>query len=126
MLAIANLGADLDDETTGVGPTAVMSDLTGAYVYVTNGADGTISAFSRNTTTQKLASLGSAFPTEQSPVALVEDSTKTYIMDIGSLANPNLWLYTLDSSSPGALDVTATKSTASVNPSLATGIAVTH
>jgi 6-phosphogluconolactonase len=126
LIATANLGVDLDDEPTGVGPTAVLPDLSGAYAYVTNGNDGTISGFSLTTTTQKLASLGTAFPTEQSPVALVEDSTKTYVMDIGSLANPNLWLYTLDGTSGGALDVTATKSTASVNPSAANGIAVTH
>jgi 6-phosphogluconolactonase len=124
--ATASLGKDLDDETTGVGPTAVMSDLTGAYVYVTNGADGTISGFSLDTTTQKLVSLGSAFATEQSPVALVEDSTKTYLMDVGNLANPNLWLYTFDATAAGSLDVTATKPTASVNPSAANGIAVTH
>ena len=126
LIATANLGVDLDDETVGVGPTAVLPDLSGAYAYVTNGNDGTISGFSLTPTTQKLASLGSAFPTEQSPVALVEDSTKTYVMDVGSLANPNLWLYTLDGTSGGALDVTATKSTASVNPSAANGIAVTH
>ena len=47
-------------------------------------------------------------------------------MDIGSLANPNLWLYNLDSTSLGSLDVDATKSTASVNPSASNGIAVTH
>jgi 6-phosphogluconolactonase len=126
LIATANLGLDLDDETVGVGPTAVLPDLTGAYAYVTNGNDGTISGFSLTPTTQKLASLGSAFPTEQSPVALVEDSTKTYVMDVGSLANPNLWLYTLDTTSGGALDVTSTKSTATVNPSAANGIAVTH
>ena len=121
-----SLGTDLDDEPTGIGPTAVLSDLTGAYVYVTNGADGTISGYSLNTTTQKLTSLGAAFPTEKSPVALVEDSTKSYIMDIGNLANPNLWLYSFDATSAGSLDVGATKSTASTSPSASTGIAVTH
>lgn len=126
LIATANLAADLDDETTGIGPSAVLSDLSGAYAYVTNGADGTISGFSLDTTTKKLVSLGTAFPTEQSPVALVEDSSKTYIMDIGSLANPNLWLYSLDSTSLGSLDVDATKSTATVNPSAANGIATTH
>jgi DNA-binding beta-propeller fold protein YncE len=127
-IATANLTPDLDDETVGVGPTAVLADLSGAYVYVTNGTDGTISGFSLDTTTKKLASLGPAFPTEQSPVALVEDSTKSYVMDVGNLANPNLWLYSFDASSgsAGLLDVGATTSTASVNPSASNGIAVTH
>ena len=79
-----------------------------------------------STTTQKLTSLGTAFPTEASPVGLVEDSSKTYLMDVGNGANPNLWLYSFDATSAGALDVGTTKSTASTNPSLANGIAVTH
>jgi 6-phosphogluconolactonase len=126
LISTAALGTDLDDEPVGVGPSAVLSDLTGAYAYVTNGTDGTISGFSLSTTTQKLTSLGTAFPTEASPVGLVEDSSKTYLMDVGNGANPNLWLYSFDATSAGALDVGTTKSTASTNPSLANGIAVTH
>jgi 6-phosphogluconolactonase len=122
----AALGTDLDAEATGIGPSAVLSDLTGAYVYVTNGTDGTISGFTLDATTQKLTSLGTAFPTEKSPVALVEDRSKTYIMDVGNLANPNLWLYSFDASSAGSLDVSATKSTGTTNPSAANGIAATH
>jgi 6-phosphogluconolactonase len=126
MIGTGALGTDLDDETVGVGPTALLADLSGAYVYVANGSDGTISGFTLNITTQKLASLGTAFPTEQSPVAIVEDSTKSYVMDIGNKANPNMWLYSFDATTLGALDVGSTKSTASVNPSLANAIAVTH
>jgi hypothetical protein len=126
ILSTADLTKDLDDEPTGTGPSAVISDLTGAYVYVTNGDDGTISGFTLNTTTQKLASLGDAFPTEKSPVAIIEDRSKTSLMTVGSLANPNLWLYSFDGTTPGSLDVGSTRSTATVNPSAATGIAVTH
>lgn len=125
-IGTAALGTELDDEPTGIGPTAVLADLTGAYVYVTNGTDGTISGFSLSTTTQKLTSLGTAFPTEQSPVALVEDSSKSYVMDVGNKANPNMWLYSFDTSSLGTLDVASTKSTGTANPSLANSIAVTH
>jgi 6-phosphogluconolactonase len=121
-----NLGKDLDSEPTGIGPTAVLADLTGAYVYVTNGLDNTISGFTLDATTQKLVTLGDAFPTEKSPVALVEDRSKTYMMTVGNLANPNLWLYTFDGTSAGSLDVGSTKSTAGVNPSDANGIAATH
>jgi DNA-binding beta-propeller fold protein YncE len=126
LISTASLGTDLDDEPVGVGPSAVLSDLTGAYAYVTNATDGTISGFSLGATTQKLTSLGTAFPTEASPVGLVEDSSKTYLMDVGNGANPNLWLYSFDSTSAGSLDVGTTKSTASTNPSLANGIAATH
>jgi hypothetical protein len=47
-------------------------------------------------------------------------------MDVGNLANPNLWLYSFDASSAGSLDVSATKSTGTTNPSAANGIAATH
>src|ERR1700678_196901 len=36
LIATANLGADLDDETTGVGPSAVLPDRRGPYAYDTN------------------------------------------------------------------------------------------
>ena len=126
LLATADLTKDLDDEAVGIGPSAILSDLTGAYVYVANGTDGTISGFSLNATTQKLASLGAAFPTEQSPVALAEDSSKGYVMSVGNKANPNLWLYSFDATNAGSLDVSSTKSTASTNPAASTGIALTH
>ena len=126
ILSTADLTKDLDDEPTGIGPSAVLSDLTGAFVYVTNGSDGTISGFTLDATAQKLTSLGDAFPTEKSPVAIIEDRSKTSLMTVGSLANPNLWIYSFDASSAGSLDVGSTRSTAATNPSASTGIAVTH
>jgi len=110
---------------TGIGPSAVLADKSGDYVYAANSADGTISGFSFDTTSQTLTSLGDPFPTEKSPAALIEDSSKTYVMAVGNGANPNLWLYSFDTTSLGSLDVGSTKSTASVNPSAANGIAVT-
>ncbi len=130
LFAIANLGTELTGSPypTGVGPSAVLAELSGKYVYVTNATDGTISAYSFSSTTQALTALASTFPTEKSPVALVEDSSKTYIIDVGNGANPNLWLYSIDASTnDGTLDVGSTKSTAgSVNPAVANGIAITH
>jgi 6-phosphogluconolactonase len=129
LFAIANLGKELTGSPypTGVGPSAVLAELSGSYVYVTNATDGTISAYSFSSTTQALTALASTFPTEKSPVALVEDSSKTYIIDVGSGANPNLWLYSIDATAAdGTLDVGSTKSTGSVNPSAANGIAITH
>jgi 6-phosphogluconolactonase len=126
LINITNLTTDLSDYPTGVLPSAVLADLSGSYVYVTNATDGTISGFSFSSTTQALTSLGSAFPSEKSPIALAEDSSKTYIIDVGNGANPNLWLYTIDATTLGALDVDSTKPTASVSPSAANGIAVTH
>ena len=127
LINVSNLTTDLSDYPTGVGPSAVLADLSGSYVYVTNGTDGTISGYSFSSTTQALTALSSTFPTEKSPIALVEDSSKTYIMDIGTGANPNLWLYNFDTTTnDGTLDIVSTKSTASVNPAASNGIAVTH
>lgn len=126
LLNISSLGSDLGDYLVGVKPSSVLAELSGAYVYVTNATDGTISGFSLSTTNSTLTSLGSAFPTEKSPIGLIEDSAKAHIMAVGSGANPNLWVYSLDATSLGTLDVGSTLSTAAVNPSTATGIATTH
>jgi 6-phosphogluconolactonase len=126
LIKISNLGADFADYPTGIGPSAVLADLSGDYVYVTNATDGTISGFSFSSTTQTLTSLGDPFPSEKSPIAMVEDSSKSYIIDVGSGANPNLWLYSFDASSLGSLDVGSTTSTASTSPSGSNGIVATH
>jgi 6-phosphogluconolactonase len=128
LIKISNLGADLADYTTGVGPSAVLADLSGNYVYVANSVDATISGFAFTATSQTLAPISSSpYPTEKSPMALVEDSSKTYIMDVGNGANPNLWLYSFDSTTAdGTLDIGSSTSTASVSPAAANGIAVTH
>jgi len=127
MFKVGSLGTELSGSpyATGIGPSAVLADKSGDYVYAANSADGTISGFSVDTTSQTLTSLGDPFPTEKSPAALIEDSSKTYVMAVGNGANPNLWLYSFDATSLGTLDVGSTKSTASVNPSAANGIAVT-
>jgi 6-phosphogluconolactonase len=122
----ADLTTDLSNEpATGIGPSAVLSDLTGAFVYVTNSTDGTISGYTFDTTTQTLTAVGTT-PTEAAPVGIIEDNSKTYIIDVGSGANPNLWLYSFDSAGGGVLDVNSTTSTAATNPAVANGIAATH
>jgi 6-phosphogluconolactonase len=126
-------GAELTGSpyAVGVNPQAVLADLSGAFVYVANQADGTISGFSLDKTSQTLSNLGSSstatdFPTGASPIALVEDHSKAYIMAVGSGVNPDLWLYNFDSTTNnGTLDVKTTTSTSSTSPALANGIAVT-
>jgi hypothetical protein len=129
MKAIATLTtvADLSDPTTGVGPTAVLADQSGDYVYVANGADATISGFNLSTTNQNLTAMTptATFPTAASPIALVEDATKSYILALGNGASPNLWLYSFDATNLGALDIGSTTGAGVSTTSIANGIAVT-
>jgi 6-phosphogluconolactonase len=114
--------------TTGVGPSSVLADLSGDYVYVTNSTDNTISGFAFTATSQTLAAISSSpYPTAKVPQALVEDSSKTYVMAIGNGANPNLWLYNFDTTTAdGTLDIMSSTSTASVSPAASNGIVATH
>jgi len=92
-----------------------------------NSTDGTISGFSFNAGAISATPLpNSPFPTEKQPQALVEDSSKTYLIDVGFSTNPNLWMYSLDPTSLGSLDVKTTTSTVSTSPSQAIALAVTH
>jgi DNA-binding beta-propeller fold protein YncE len=125
LIAISNLAVDVADYAVGNGPVSILPEASGSYVYVANSTDGTISGFAFSAGALSVLS-GSPFATEKLPVALVEDSSKTYLMDVGFGANPNLWMYSLDATSLGALDVKTTTSTATVSPSLANAIAATH
>jgi DNA-binding beta-propeller fold protein YncE len=130
MKAIAKLTtvADLSDAKTGVGPTAVLADLSGAYVYVANGTGGTISGFDLSSTNQTLTAMTptATFPSAASPIALVEDATKSYIMALGNGASPNLWVYSFDATNLGALDIGSTTGAGVSTTSNANGIAVTR
>ena len=128
MIATAGLTAakDLNDEPTGVGPSSVLADLSGAYVYVANETDGTVSGFTIDTTSNTLTPFDATSPSEQSPIALVEDNSKTFILNVGNQANPNLWVYNFDATTAGLLDIKTTTSTGGTSLSPANGIAVTH
>jgi DNA-binding beta-propeller fold protein YncE len=104
---------------TGLGPTGVMVDSTGGYVYVTNMTDATISAFSLAATTGALTAIsGSPFPTGAAPMDLTEDTSKTYIGVACSGGSPDFQVFTIGSSTsatPGGLTsfASTTGSTAS-------------
>jgi 6-phosphogluconolactonase (cycloisomerase 2 family) len=122
---IANLSAKEVDYPTGNGPSAILADPTGAYVYVTNETDNTITGFSASA--GALTALGdSPFGTAKGPVAIAEDSTKAYVVDIGFGTNPNMWIYAYDGTTAGTLDVKATTSTGTTDPSLSNALALSH
>jgi 6-phosphogluconolactonase (cycloisomerase 2 family) len=127
-IKISDMLAGTDTETTmptGVNPAGVLADLSGAYVYVSNATDNSISGYTISTGTLTQLT-DSPFTSAKSPGALVEDSSKTYVATISTKSNPNLWLYTFDSTTAGDLDIKTTTSTASSTTSIANGIAATH
>jgi 6-phosphogluconolactonase (cycloisomerase 2 family) len=127
-ITLSTLGTTAVAETdypTGKGPSAILPDLSSAYVYVTNQTDNTISAFALSA--GALTPLtDSPFATAKGPLAIAEDSTKSYILDVGNGTNPNLWLYKFDTTTSGSLDVGTTISTGTADPALSNAIALTH
>jgi len=126
--ATASLSKELTGSpySTGLAPIAVLPDKSGAYVYVANNGDNTLSGFTVNTTSQTLTAFDSTIPTGKAPIALAEDSSKTYIYSIGGGSNPNLYLYNFDSANDGTLDIKTSTSTLSTSPASSNGIAVTN
>lgn len=111
--------------TAGTGPTGVIVDPTGAYVYVANKGSNNISGFALNSTSGALTAIsGSPFGSGgQLPVAFANDSTKKYLAVInsgnnGSSGNNDLQLFSYSTSTPGALAAgqTATTGTDPTNP----------
>lgn len=111
--------------STGLGPYAVLVDSTGSYVYVTNRTDGTISAFTLSSTGALTAISGSPFSTGKLPMAIVEDNSDTYIAVACAGGSSDLEVYTISSSTAGAL-VSFKTSTTGTDPTEASSLAATH
>lgn len=101
---------------TGAGPNGVLVDATGSYVYVTNKTDGTISGFLLSATGGLTQISGSPFTTGSGPVALAEDATKTYIGVANSGGSPDLQVFTISTTTPGALTNYASTTGSSSGP----------
>ncbi|HVT98471.1 MAG TPA: beta-propeller fold lactonase family protein, partial [Acidobacteriaceae bacterium] len=110
--------------TTNTGAWSVLVDSTGSYVYVANRTAGTISAFLLTNTGALTAVSGSPFATGSLPVALVEDKTKAYIAVVCSGGNSDLQVFSISSTTPGALTSFATAKTGT-DPTSASSLAAT-
>ncbi len=114
--------------TAGSGPTAVMVDPTGAYVYVTNkqaNANG-IYGFTLNTTSGQLTAItGSPFSSVGAlPIAMATDSSKKYLAVANNGGNPDLQLFSFSTTTPGAL-VAGASATTGTDPTGPQAIAAT-
>ncbi len=110
---------------TGLGPAAVLVDSTGSYVYVANRTGNTISAFTLGTGGLLTEIGGSPFATGTTPVALVEDKSKGYVAVVNAGGGPDLQVFAISKTTPGALVSTATTSTGT-DPTQAIAIAATQ
>jgi len=103
----------------GLAPNAILPAASGTYVYVANG-EGTTSA--GNITGFAITSTGTTALTYTltkdtstaagvQPLALAEDSTGTFVFEVGSLGSPYFDSFTFDTTTAGQLDtqITSTK-----------------
>jgi 6-phosphogluconolactonase len=111
--------------TAGTGPTGVIVDPTGSYVYVANKGSNNISAYTLNASSGVLTTIsGSPFSSGgQLPIAFANDNSKKYLATInsgnnGSGGNNDLQLFSYSTATPGALTAVsnATTGTDPANP----------
>jgi len=89
--------------TAGTGPSGVIIDYTGSYLYVTNRASNTVSAFLISASGALTQISGSPFTAGTNPIDIAEDNTHTYICVVNAGGSPDLQTYTISTSTPGAL-----------------------
>ncbi len=110
----------------GTGPTSVIMDATGSYLYVANKGSNNISAYTLTAASGKLTAVaGQPFSSGGLlPIGLAKDNSKKYIAVInsgsnGSGGNSDVQMFKFDATTDGKLDpvATATTGTDPTNPS---------
>jgi 6-phosphogluconolactonase len=116
----------------GTGPTGVIVDPTGSYVYVANKGSNNISAFTLTAASGQLTAIaGSPFASGGLlPIALVNDNSKKFVAVInsgsnGSGGNNDMQVFKFDTTTNGKLDPVSTASTGT-DPTSPQAIAATH
>ena len=110
----------------GNGPSSILIDNTGKYLYVGNKIDSTISAFTIGSGSVLTAVAGSPFAAGTNVSALGEDNSSTYLLST-SVGSPDLKMYSFDATTPGKLDPVTTATTGDpTEPAGAIAIALTH
>ena len=106
----------------------MLVDKSGAYVYMTNSTNGTISAWTLNATTGALTEIaGSPFATGLSPYSLAENNGGGYLLVANAGGTPDLQAFSIASATaavPGALATASTASTGTSTEEPATASAV--
>lgn len=111
----------------GKGPSSIVIDKTGKYLYVGNKVDSTISGFSIGSNAVLTALSGSPYASGTNVSALARDNSGDYILSTAIDGNPDLKMYGFDTTTAGKLDASATATTGDpTEPAGAVAIAMTH
>jgi 6-phosphogluconolactonase len=110
---------------TDLGPSGVLVTSNGNYVYTANSTNGTVSGFALSTTGALTPLTGSPYSTGSGALDLVEDNTHSYIAVVCSGGNPDLQVFSIDTTTPGQLDSFASVATGT-DPTLAGSIVTTN
>jgi hypothetical protein len=108
----------------GLAPNFILPDNSGDYVYVANGQGtsvaGNITGFTITASTTAPITYSLAADTTTAagvqPLGIAEDSTSTFVLEVGSLGSPYFDSYTFDTTTLGQLDtqITSTTSASSI------------
>jgi DNA-binding beta-propeller fold protein YncE len=116
----------------GTGPTGVIVDPTGSYVYVANKGSNNISGFTLTATSGTLTAIaGSPFASGGLlPIELVNDNSKKFLAVInngqnGSGGNSDMQVFKFDTTTNGKLNPVSTASTGT-DPTQPVSIAASH
>jgi len=123
----AAAGAPFALGTNATGPSSILIDATGKYLYVGDKTSSSISAFSIASGGVLTALGGSPYAAGTNVNALGEDSSGKYILATALGGSPDLQMYTIDTATPGKLDPATTASTGDpTEPAGAVALALTH
>lgn len=104
---------------------SVVLDNTGKYVYAANRANGTIYGYSIGTGGGLTALAGSPYPSGLLVTSLGTDSSGDYLLAAANGGNPDLSMYSFDTTTPGKLNL-ATSTATGTDPTGAIAVALTH
>lgn len=104
---------------------SVVLDNTGKYVYAANRANGTIYGYTIGTGGALTAIAGSPYTSGLLVTSLGTDSSGDYLLAAANGGDPDLSMYSFDTTTPGKLDL-ATSTATGTDPTGAITVALTH
>jgi 6-phosphogluconolactonase len=111
----------------GSGPSSIVIDSTGKYVYVGNKVSSTISGFSIGTGAVLTALAGSPYTSGTGVSALGRDNSGAYILATAVNGSPDVQMYSFSSTTPGMLTASGTASTGDpYEPAGAVSVSLMH